>query len=46
MTDQMLAPIRRFMPPVAGLDLSFLVLLLLTQLVRSVLIPDLVDVVR
>lgn len=45
-TDPVLAPIRRFVPPVGGLDLSFLVLMLLIQLVRSVLIPDLVDALR
>jgi YggT family protein len=46
LTDPVLAPIRRYLPPVGGLDLSFLVLLLLIQLVRSVLIPDLADVLR
>ena len=46
LTDPVLAPIRRYVPPVGGLDLSFLVLLLLIQLVRSVLIPDLIDALR
>jgi YggT family protein len=46
LTDPVLAPIRRYVPPVGGLDLSFLVLLLLIQLIRSVLIPDLVDALR
>jgi YggT family protein len=46
MTDPVLAPIRRFVPPVGGLDLSFLVLLLAIQLIRSVLIPDLIDLLR
>jgi len=46
LTDPVLAPIRRFLPPVGGLDLSFLVLLLLIQLVRSVLIPNLIDLLR
>jgi YggT family protein len=46
LTDPVLTPIRRYVPPVGGLDLSFLVLLLLIQLIRSVLIPDLVDVLR
>jgi YggT family protein len=46
LTDPVLAPIRRYVPPVGGLDLSFLVLLLLIQLVRSVLIPNLIDVLR
>jgi YggT family protein len=45
-TDPVLAPIRRYVPPVGGLDLSFLALLLVIQLVRSVLIPNLVDVLR
>jgi YggT family protein len=46
LTDPVLAPIRQLVPPLGGLDLSFLTLLLLIQLVRSVLIPDLVDVLR
>jgi YggT family protein len=46
LTDPVLAPIRRLVPPIGGLDLSFLVPLLLIQLVRSVLIPDLADVLR
>jgi YggT family protein len=43
LTDPVLAPLRRVIPPVGGLDLTFLVLLLLIQLVRSVVIPDLAD---
>jgi YggT family protein len=46
LTDPVLAPIRPFLPPVGGLDLSFLVLLLLIQLVRSVMIPNLIDALR
>jgi YggT family protein len=46
LTDPVLAPIRRYVPPVGGLDLSFLVLLLAIQLVRSVLIADLIDALR
>ena len=46
LTDPVLAPIRRYVPPLGGLDLSFLVLLLAIELIRSVLIPDLVDVLR
>jgi YggT family protein len=45
-TDPVLAPIRRYVPPVGGLDLSFLVLLLLIQLVRYVLIPNGIDILR
>jgi YggT family protein len=46
LTDPVLAPIRRVLPVVGGLDLSFLVLLLVIQLIRSVLIPDLIDVIK
>jgi YggT family protein len=42
-TDPVLNPLRKVIPPVGGLDLTFLVLLLLIQLVRSVIIPDLAD---
>jgi YggT family protein len=45
-TDPVLAPIRRVVPSVGGLDLSFLALLLLIQLVRSVLIPNVIDLLR
>ena len=45
-TEPVLAPSRRYVPPVGGLDLSFLVLLVLIQLVRSVLIPGLIDLLR
>lgn len=43
LTDPFLNPLRRIIPPVGGLDLTFLVLLVLIQLVRSVVIPDLAD---
>ena len=46
LTDPVLAPIRRYVPPVGGLDLSFLVLALLIQLARYVLIGNLIDVLR
>jgi YggT family protein len=46
LTEPVLAPIRRYVPAVGGLDLSFLVLILLLQLIRAVLIPDLIDVLR
>ena len=40
-TDPLLRPIRRFIPPIAGVDLSILVLMLLIQFVRE-LLPRLV----
>src|ERR1700744_6018934 len=43
LTDPLLNPLRKVIPPVGGLDLTFLVLLLLIQLMRSVVIPDLAD---
>lgn len=46
LTDPVLAPIRRYVPKVGGLDLSFLVLVLLIQLVRYVVIPSLIDLLR
>jgi YggT family protein len=46
LTAPVLAPIRRYIPPMGGLDISFLVLFILIQLVRSVLIPDLIDALQ
>src|ERR1700743_1406402 len=43
LTEPVLRPIRRFVPPLGGLDLSFLVLFILIQLIRMVIIPDLED---
>ena len=43
LTEPALRPIRRFVPPLGGLDLSFLVLFILIQLIRMVIIPDLID---
>ena len=43
LTEPALRPIRRFVPPLGGLDLSFLVLFILIQLVRMVIIPCLED---
>jgi YggT family protein len=43
LTEPVLRPIRRFLPPMGGLDMSFLVLFILIQLIRSVIIPDLID---
>lgn len=38
-SDPMLRPLRRLIPPIAGVDLSVLVLLLLIQLTRSNVLP-------
>ncbi len=43
LTEPVLRPIRRFVPPLGGLDLSFLVLFILIQLIRMVIIPELID---
>ena len=43
LTEPVLNPLRKVIPPVGGLDLTFLVLLLLIQFIRSVIIPDLAD---
>ena len=45
LTEPALRPIRRFLPPLGGLDMSFLVLFILIQLVRSVIIPELQDLI-
>jgi YggT family protein len=45
LTEPALRPIRRFVPPLGGLDMSFLVLFILIQLVRSVVIPELQDLI-
>jgi YggT family protein len=45
LTEPALRPIRRFVPPLGGLDMSFLVLFILIQLVRSVIIPELQDLI-
>jgi len=41
-TEPLLAPIRRLMPPVGGLDFSVMVVLLLLMLVRNYLLPAIV----
>jgi YggT family protein len=46
LTEPALRPIRRFVPPLGGLDLSFLVLFILIQLVRVVIIPELKDLIE
>lgn len=38
LTEPLLAPIRRFVPMVGGLDLSFIVLWLLIELIRRVIV--------
>ena len=43
LTQPALRPIRRFVPPLGGLDVSFLVLFILIELIRRVIIPDLQD---
>src|SRR5690349_5588921 len=37
LTDPLLKPLRRIIPPIAGVDLSVLVLLLLIQFLREIL---------
>ncbi len=46
LTEPALRQIRRFVPPVGSIDLSFLVLFVLIQLVQSVIIPSLMDLFR
>lgn len=43
LTEPVLRPIRRFVPPLGGLDLSFLVLFIAIYFIRSVIIPTLID---
>jgi YggT family protein len=45
-TEPLLAPIRRMLPDMGGLDLSPVVLLLACLFVRSVVIPELQDLIR
>ncbi|MDO8297339.1 MAG: YggT family protein [Caulobacter sp.] len=40
-TEPLLAPIRRFVPPLGGVDLSFIILFLIVQGVRGYLLPGL-----
>jgi YggT family protein len=46
LTDPVLAPLRRIIPPVGGLDLAVLVLFLIIQFIRAVIIPDVADFLR
>jgi len=43
LTEPVLRPIRRYVPPLGALDISFLVLFILIQLIRMVIIPELID---
>jgi YggT family protein len=43
LTEPVLRPIRRVVPPLGALDISFLVLFILIQLIRMVIIPELID---
>ena len=45
-TEPLLRPIRRFVPPLGGVDLSFIVLFLLLQGTRSILLPAAYSAVR
>jgi YggT family protein len=42
LTEPVLSPLRRFVPNAGGLDISFLVLFIFVQLIRSVVIPNLI----
>ena len=46
LTEPALRQIRRFVPPLGALDMSFLVLFILIQLVRIVIIPELKDIIE
>jgi YggT family protein len=43
LTEPVLTPLRRFVPTVGGLDISFLALFIFIQLIRSVVIPNLIE---
>jgi YggT family protein len=43
LTEPVLAPMRRYLPSVGGLDISFLVLFILIQFIRSVILPGIGD---
>jgi YggT family protein len=45
-TEPLLKPIRRYVPNVGGLDLSFLVLIVIIWFVQQVVIGNLVDALR
>ena len=41
MTEPVLAPVRRIIPPIGGLDFSVLIVMIFVQMVRSQLLPRL-----
>ncbi|MGB8265364.1 MAG: YggT family protein [Candidatus Velthaea sp.] len=44
LVEPVISPLRRIIPPFGGLDLSFLVLILLIQLVdRSIVVPNMIQ---
>lgn len=45
-TDPMLKPLRRIIPPIAGVDLSVLVLVLILAITRDSVLPWLVSLLR
>jgi YggT family protein len=45
LTEPILAPVRRFLPPMAGLDFSPMIVLILASVVRQLLIQLLVSMV-
>ena len=46
LTEPVLQPIRRYVPSLGGLDLSFLLLFIAIQFVRAVVLPILIDAFR
>ena len=46
LTEPVLSPLRRFLPNVGGLDISFLLLFIFIQLIRSVIIPNLIELTQ
>jgi YggT family protein len=46
LTEPALRPIRRYIPNLGGLDMSFLVLFIVIQFVRAVVVPNLIDVMQ
>jgi YggT family protein len=45
-TEPVLKPIRRYIPNVGGLDMSFLVLIVIIWFIQQVIIGNLVDLLR
>ena len=46
LTEPVVAPIRRRMPYMGGIDLSFIVVFLIILFINSVLIPQLIDMLH